>query len=345
MVTDDAYAAVVAENQHLRQQMAELTDQLEAALQRSAALETRVAELEAKKTPPPSFVKATVPARPPKPRRKRAPEHNHGRRREAPTPIVAHPLTHCPACGGAVGGVHVSRTRQVIELPPPPPVAVIEHQVYRGWCSACQTWQEAALDLSGQVLGQGRLGVGIASLVAHLRTGLRLPVRVIQRYLAELHGLQVSVGELVERLHRVGECAAPAVAAIQERIRGREVVHADETGWRENGRNGYVWALATAEGERLFAFDRSRAGAVVNALLGEAFRGVLVSDFYAGYNDPPGGQHQRGFGCTCCATCTNSPAPSPTPRIWSGWRSAPGPRRSRPSGSGCTRPPPAPRPR
>ena len=40
-------------------------------------------------------------------------------------------------------------------------------------------------------------------------------------------------------------------------------------------------------------YHHSRAGAVANALLGEDFRGVLVSDFYGGYNDTPGGRHQR----------------------------------------------------
>jgi hypothetical protein len=36
------------------------------------------------------------------------------------------------------------------------------------------------LDLTGQVLGQGRIGVGIASLVAHLRQVVRAPIRSIQ---------------------------------------------------------------------------------------------------------------------------------------------------------------------
>ena len=91
---------------------------------------------------------------------------------------------------------------------------------------------------------QGRLGVGIASLVAHLRTSLRLPQRSIQRYLADLHGLRVSVGELVELLHRVAAHGAPAARAIRDQARRRAVVHADETGWREAGHNGYAWVLA-----------------------------------------------------------------------------------------------------
>ncbi len=286
MVSDEAYTKVVAENHTLKQQVAEVTAQLETALR-------RITELEAKKTPPPHFVKANVPARAQQARKKRAAEDNHARRREAPTQIVEHPITRCPQCGGGLGGVHVGRTRQVVELPDPPPVDVIEHRVHRGWCTACGQWREARLDLSGQVLGQGRLGVGIAALVAHLRTVLRLPIRAIQRSLADLHGLRVSVGELVELLHRVATQAAPTVAQIQERVRTRAVVHGDETGWRENGRNGYVWVLATAEGERYFEYHHSRAGQVANQLLGEAFRGVLVSDFYAAYNDTPGGRHQR----------------------------------------------------
>lgn len=48
------------------------------------------------------------------------------------------------------------------------------------WCPSCAVWRSPQLDLKGQVLGQGRLGVGIASLVAYLRTTLRLGVRQIQ---------------------------------------------------------------------------------------------------------------------------------------------------------------------
>ena len=64
----------------------------------------------------------------------------------------------------------MARRRQVIELPPPPPIEVTEHVVYHGWCSQCQQWREAPVDVSAEVLGQGRLGVKITSLIAYLRT-------------------------------------------------------------------------------------------------------------------------------------------------------------------------------
>ncbi len=55
-------------------------------------------------------------------------------------------------------------------------------------------------------------------------------------------------------------------------------------------------AATTKRVRKPLAAEQSRVGAVANALLGEAFTGVLVTDFYAGYNDTPGGKRQRGWG-------------------------------------------------
>ena len=81
----------------------------------------------------------------------------------------------------------MARRRQVLALPPPPPIEVTEHVVYHGWCSQCGTWREAPVDVSGEVIGHGRMGVKLTSVIAYLRTVMRLPVRQIQAYLATLH--------------------------------------------------------------------------------------------------------------------------------------------------------------
>jgi hypothetical protein len=293
MPKTEALARLRTENAALRRELSALQEQVAQLSAALAAAQARISELEAKKTPPPAFVKPNVPERPKPPRKQRAPEHNHARRLETPTQIVEHRLQHCPTCQGRLSGVHLGRRRQVVDLPPPPPVEVREHQVFRGWCSFCQAWREARLDLAGQVLGQGRIGVGIASLVAHLRLVVRAPVRVIQAWLSSVHGLRLSVGAISDLLRRVAAQGQGAVAQVRERIRASPVVQADETGWRENGQNGYVWFAGTPTGERYFEYHHSRAGAVINTLLGEDFSGVLGSDFYAGYNDTPGGRHQR----------------------------------------------------
>ena len=70
---------------------------------------------------------------------------------------------------------------------------------------------------------------------------------------------------------RVARMAQGVMREIAERFRGSPVVHADETGWREDGHNGYVWTFSTPT-ERLF-LRRGRSKAVVDAALGEEFAG------------------------------------------------------------------------
>lgn len=113
-----------------------------------------------------------------------------------------------------------------------------------------------------------------------------MPIRSIQRYLRTVHHLKLSVGAIVDTIHRVARQSRRTVDETLERIRGSPVVHADETGWREDGVNGYVWTFSTPT-ERHF-LRRGRGKKVVDEVLGESFEGVLVSDFYAAYNHYPG---------------------------------------------------------
>jgi transposase len=173
-------------------------------------------------------------------------------------------------------------------------VEVIEHQVIKRWCPCCGAWRSPQLDLAGQVLGRRRIGVRIASLISYLRTTLRLPFRAIQSYLATLHTLQLSVGELVELTHDVRQQLQPQAEQLKAQVQSSTVTHGDETSWRENGQNGYAWAFVTGgpAAVRYFEYDHSRSHLVAQRILGADWRGWLVTDFYAAYNLIPG-RHQR----------------------------------------------------
>lgn len=95
------------------------------------------------------------------------------------------------------------------------------------------------------MLGQGRLGVRLVSVIAYLRTAARLPVRTIQEYLATLHQLHLSTGAMVDLLDRLREATTAEQAALLAPARARPIAYMDETGWRENGQHGYVWGLTT----------------------------------------------------------------------------------------------------
>jgi transposase len=203
-------------------------------------------------------------------------------------------LERCPECQYELHGESLDYTREVIEIPPPQAVEVIEHQVVKRWCPCCGAWRSPQLDLKGQVFGQGRIGVRIASLVAYLRTTLRLPVRQIQAYLQSQHQLTLSLGEIVELTHTVRRALQPEMNTLQQEVQASAIVHGDETGWRENGQNGYVWAFLGVSPlpVHYFVYQPTRAGRIPQGVLGLHFRGHLVSDFYGGYNVIRG-PHQR----------------------------------------------------
>ena len=216
--------------------------------------------------------------RPPREKQNRNPRpHGFARQRMTPTQRVEHVLEECPGCGTGLSGGWTQRTREVIDLPLVP-VQVTEHVYVARTCPLCQRRCVPSAQLQGVVLGKQRLGVNLVSLIAALREEARLPWRTIQWYLGTVHGLHLSLGALVDAAGKVAGRAQSELAGIVERIRGSPVVHADETGWREDGHNGYVWTLRPS--------DTSCGGdaTVVDEVLGEEFAGVLVSDFYAAYH-------------------------------------------------------------
>ena len=196
-----------------------------------------------------------------------------------------HALERCPECDYKLSGQSIARRRQVIDLPEMPALSVVEHQVIKRWCPVCKVWHTPKLDLSSEVLGQSRMGHGIASMVSWLRTTLRLPVKLVQTLLRQIYRLTLSAGEIVELSHAVAKAGQDAVTQIKAAILKQPHVHMDETGWREDGDNGYVWVASTPDGLRAFEFHFSRAGAIPEAFL-DGFTGTLGSDFDGGYNHP-----------------------------------------------------------
>jgi transposase len=94
-------------------------------------------------------------------------------------------------------------------------------------------------------------------------------------------------GSLVEIFHRVGRLLARIPERLVAEYRQAPVKHADETGWRTTGQNGYAWLFATPQ-LSLFLFRQTRAASVPKEVLGTApLPGCLVVDRYGGYNKAP----------------------------------------------------------
>jgi transposase len=288
------------ENAQLRQTVA-LQQQMIAGLQdQNAVLRQQVAQLQAEnarlagtvrepKRPPGDWPSArTKQERELRPRKKRDQEHNRGRQRLEPDREITYAEDTCPRCGHALAGGWEHRRIQVIEAPPPAPVVVTDHVLIRRQCPGCNRQVLPPVpDVAAGRIGQSHLGPRLLAQIATMAIVERLPIRQIQQRLRAVYQFGLSLGGITGALAQVARRCAATYAQLQQDIRGSPVVHADETGWREDGIPGYIWTLSTAQ-SCLFHRDPSRAGRVIDDLLSEDFGGILVTDFYAAYDHLPG---------------------------------------------------------
>ena len=318
-----------------REELIELVGRLFGHIQ---VLETRIAELEGQQKPPTGVGRSGSRRLGSRPTGPPAPRENGGsgptalaRLREEPTHRVEHATASCPDCQVPLTGGRVCGSRQVITLPRVR-ARVTEHVVLERACPKCRKRWAPEPDWGALSVGRQRFGVSVQSEVSMLREECRLPFRVIQRYLKWRFGLRLSVGGLVDLVRGAAERGQEEYTRLRQEIRASPVVYGDETGWRQDGRNGYLWSFSTPK-VRYFLHRPGRSQRVVEEVLGDEFEGVLVSDFYGAYNVYQG-PHQRCWthllrdihqlkerhpqrpgpgqmGPTACVRCTAMPRPAP----------------------------------
>ena len=191
-----------------------------------------------------------------------------------------HRESHCPDCGGPLTPCHISRQRYIEDIPQGVHVEVVEHTIHRDWCPRCRKMVEPKVP---DALPNSTVGNRLLAMSAWLHYALGTTIsRILSVFNFHLP-FPVTSGGLVQMWHRLAEILKSWYEEIAAEIVQAGVLHADETGWRINGRLGWLWCFTTPTAT-LFAIERSRAGPMVLKLITEQFAGVPVSDFWAAYN-------------------------------------------------------------
>src|SRR5436305_10668117 len=144
-------------------------------------------------------------------------------------------------------------------------------------------------------VGNVQLGPGVLGLAAWLNEVAGLSYGKIAALLKELAGLRVSRSALCRALLRVGKKLEPLYEELKGKIRSSPVVYPDETGWREGGHSGWLWAF-TKRRETVYSIQPGRGYAEASEIRGEGYAGVLVADGWAPYQRFEEATHQ-----TCLA--------------------------------------------
>lgn len=186
----------------------------------------------------------------------------------------------CSECGGHLTPTEDPPIRhQVVDLPESIKLPVTEYQLGAGYCPCCSKTTRAELPAG---VPTSAFGPRIHAAVAFLSAPLRLSDRQVQEAMLGLYCLRMALGSVAKIRMRVSEAVAEPVEEAQARVARAEFVHADETSWREMGLKAWLWTFVTAS-MTVFLIRPFRSKAVAQELLGEDFRGTLITDRYGAY--------------------------------------------------------------
>jgi hypothetical protein len=138
---------------------------------------------------------------------------------------------------------------------------------------------EPDLDLPKKIYGRN-----LQSLLLQLKTISGVSYNNMSEFIRAIRpDLSLCSSTILNIIDDVGKNLEQPRNNIQEHIQNSFYVHADETGMRRDGKNGYIWVFCNQD-YALYQFNRRRARAVPQQILGEKYNGFLVNDGYAAYN-------------------------------------------------------------
>lgn len=206
-----------------------------------------------------------------------------GTRRQAPPKITRReehpPLQSCPQCGCEVGALAERRFRLIEDIPDSQP-EVTEHSIPRHWCPQCRKFVEPPVP---DAMAGATFGHRMVTLSAWLHYGLGVTLSQVRSVLGQHLHFRLSEGGLSDAWGRLAGLLQPWYDEIGRQVKGSGVLHADETGWRVNGRTVWLWCFCT-KWATYYMIDRSRGSPALSKFFTEAFAGTLVTDFWSAYN-------------------------------------------------------------
>ena len=134
-------------------------------------------------------------------------------------------------------------------------------------------------------LYRSSFGHGFQVWTIYQRVILRLPYRIITQVMEHLFGVGMCEATVVDFLRYMASYYKVTEAAILQAMLKSEFIHVDETRINIQGVEQYVWVFT--DGRHVcFRLTETREAEIVHQVL-SGYEGVLVSDFYPGYDSVP----------------------------------------------------------
>lgn len=288
------------ENTRLRAENAALREQVQGLLAEVHQLRGQLAQDSRNSSKPPSsdgFARKTKSLRQKsgkKPGGQPGHRGHHVRLVETPDTVVEHRPARCGGCQQELpeDAPHWIERRQVHELPPVR-LTVTEHQILHRRCLACGVTTEG--EVPPGVAAPRQYGPRLRAVATYLIQQQFVPYARTQELFADLFGVRLSQGTLVNLVRQGAERLQPLVEQIKVALRQAPVLHQDETGLRVAGAEGAggQWTHVTCTKQLThYACHAARGASALEALgILPGYTGVSVHDGWTSYRHYTTGRH------------------------------------------------------
>lgn len=125
------------------------------------------------------------------------------------------------------------------------------------------------------------VGSQLVSLICCLSLRMRMSRMKIREFLWDWLELSLSTGTIQQCILEAGRAVAPLEQELLDALRQEGIVHADETPWWQKGKFLWLWVFSSAL--TVYYAIGSRTAEMLEEILGETFKGWLMSDGYLAY--------------------------------------------------------------
>jgi hypothetical protein len=182
----------------------------------------------------------------------------------------------CPDCEEELINLQ-AKERSVIDSDPPKTKKKI-YRLERKMCKRCKKFFEAQ---APSVLPKMLYGNQLITNMLDMHYMHGIPMGRLENI------LDMPCSAMIQIQHRLAKIMNDIPCKLIEEYRNSFVKHADESGWRTDGANGYVWLFAN-ESTSVYKFTNTRSSRIPHEILGsKKLGGVLIVDRYNAYNQSP----------------------------------------------------------
>ena len=185
----------------------------------------------------------------------------------------------CPECNGELSETQEIRKRTIIDIPLTSQTINTQYEIHRKYCKKCDKIVEPKVP---NALANSPFGLNLMLFVVFLKFGMALPFNKIRQLIDTMYDLKISEGGLVNILFQIKKEFGSYYQTLEKKMKRARTKHADESGWRVDGINHYIWLFINKE-VALYKIRRSRGSIVPYEVLGRQINQVLNCDGFSAY--------------------------------------------------------------